>query len=137
MTSHIQFSPSFINCVYSQGEIFNSFLSLKEVHRMFLCFEKCVLPFNIKNGFFLLLGVLLRFCLFACLFSPKERSTTSLRSLEILFLTSSEETPPLLMKEEVEMPTVDADSEAPTTCCKSCCLKGIMCSLNYYMVKEI
>lgn len=51
--------------------------------------------------------------------------------------TSSVETSLLLMKEEVEMPTFDADSEAPTTCCKSCCLKGIMCSFNYYTLKEI
>lgn len=41
------------------------------------------------------------------------------------------------MKEEMEMPTFDADSEEPTAFCKSSCLIGIMCSLNYYMLKEI
>lgn len=111
MTSHVQFSFTNNVCLL---EIFDSLLSLKVAPKT--VFEAFIFHFNNKISTLslslskgaLLLSVLLKKV------SP----------------TTSDENSLLLMKEVLEMPTFDADSEAPATCCKSCCLKGIMCSFK-------
>lgn len=50
MMSHIQFSSLFISRV-SQLEIFDSLLSLKEVHKMFLTNVYLYIPLIIIRGF--------------------------------------------------------------------------------------